>query len=230
MFSIFDRLRDISILSVGIRLLLTFLCGALIGLEREFKRRPAGFRTHILICVGAAMTTMTGQYLFLSQGLFTDMARLGAQVIAGIGFIGAGTIIVTRRNQIKGLTTAAGLWTCAIVGLAIGAGFYEGGLIATALVLLSELVISNLEYTFMRRHPEINVYLEFRSRSVLETVFDGLKKDNVKVRNLEITRTKEKDVMNSSAIFTLRFQKAVPAEEVLASIRAVDGVYLAEEL
>lgn len=230
MFSIFDSLRDISILSVGIRLLLTFLCGALIGLEREFKRRPAGFRTHILICVGAAMTTMTGQYLFLSQGLFTDMARLGAQVIAGIGFIGAGTIIVTRRNQIKGLTTAAGLWTCAIVGLAIGAGFYEGGLIATALVLLSELVISNLEYTFMRRHPEINVYLEFRSRSVLETVFDGLKEDNVKVRNLEITRTKEKDVMNSSAIFTLRFQKAVPAEEVLASIRAVDGVYLAEEL
>ena len=89
MFSIFDSLRDISILSVGIRLLLTFLCGALIGLEREFKRRPAGFRTHILICVGAAMTTMTGQYLFLSQGLFTDMARLGAQVIAGIGFIGA---------------------------------------------------------------------------------------------------------------------------------------------
>ena len=230
MFSIFDSLRDISILSVGIRLLLTFLCGALIGLEREFKRRPAGFRTHILICVGAAMTTMTGQYLFLSQGLFTDMARLGAQVIAGIGFIGAGTIIVTRRNQIKGLTTAAGLWTCAIVGLAIGAGFYEGGLIATALVLLSELVISNLEYTFMRRHPEINVYREFRSRSVLETVFDGLKKDNVKVRNLEITRTKEKDVMNSSAIFTLRFQKAVPAEEVLASIRAVDGVYRAEEL
>ena len=230
MFSSFDSLRDITVLSVGLRLFFSFLCGALIGLEREFKRRPAGFRTHILICVGAAMTTMTGQYLFLSQGLFTDMARLGAQVIAGIGFIGAGTIIVTRRNQIKGLTTAAGLWTCAIVGLAIGAGFYEGGLIATALVLLSELVISNLEYTFMRRHPEINVYLEFRSRSVLETVFDGLKKDNVKVRNLEITRTKEKDVMNSSAIFTLRFQKAVPAEEVLASIRAVDGVYLAEEL
>jgi len=85
MFSIFDSLRDITVLSVGLRLFLSFLCGALIGLEREFKRRPAGFRTHILICVGAAMTTMTGQYLFLSQGLFTDMARLGAQVIAGIG-------------------------------------------------------------------------------------------------------------------------------------------------
>ena len=151
MFELFDNVRDVTFLSVLIRLGLTFLCGALIGLEREYKRRPAGFRTHILICVGAAMTTMTGQYLFLSQGLYTDMARLGAQVIAGIGFIGAGTIIVTRRNQIKGLTTAAGLWTCAIVGLAIGAGFYEGGLIAAALVLVSELIFSQLEYAFMNR-------------------------------------------------------------------------------
>ena len=230
MISLFDPLRDVTVLSVGVRLFLTFLCGALIGLERELKRRPAGFRTHILICVGAAMTTMTGQYLFLSQGLFTDMARLGAQVIAGIGFIGAGTIIVTRRNQIKGLTTAAGLWTCAIVGLAIGAGFYEGGIIATVLVLVSELIFAKLEYSFMRRHPDINVYLEFRSRSVLEQVFADMKEKGIKVRSLEITRTKEKEVMNSSAIFTLRFQKAVPAGEVLESIRAIDGIYLVEEL
>ena len=230
MISFFDPLRDVTVLSVGVRLFLTFLCGALIGLERELKRRPAGFRTHILICVGAAMTTMTGQYLFLSQGLFTDMARLGAQVIAGIGFIGAGTIIVTRRNQIKGLTTAAGLWTCAIVGLAIGAGFYEGGIIATVLVLVSELIFAKLEYSFMRRHPDINVYLEFRSRSVLEQVFADMKEKGIKVRSLEITRTKEKEVMNSSAIFTLRFQKAVPAGEVLESIRAIDGIYLVEEL
>ena len=230
MFTIFFYFRDITFLSVGLRLLLTFVCGALIGLEREFKRRPAGFRTHILICVGAAVTTLTGQYLFLDQGLFTDMARLGAQVIAGIGFIGAGTIIVTRRNQIKGLTTAAGLWTCAIIGLAFGAGFYEGGLIATVLVLISEIVFAKLEYSFMRRQPEIIVYLEFRSRSVLETVFESLKAENIRVRGLEITRTREKDVMNSNAIFTLRFQKAVPSDEVLERIRAIDGVYLAEEL
>ena len=230
MLPFLDGLRDINFFSVLVRMLAAVFCSAVIGLERSIKNRPAGFRTHILVCVGAATASLTGHYLYLVTRPPTDMTRIGAQVITGLGFIGAGTIIVTRRNQIKGLTTAAGLWTCAIVGLAIGAGFYEGGLIATALVLLSELVISNLEYTFMRRHPEINVYLEFRSRSVLETVFDGLKKDNVKVRNLEITRTKEKDVMNSSAIFTLRFQKAVPAEEVLASIRAVDGVYLVEEL
>lgn len=230
MFELFDSVRDVTFLSVLIRLLLTFFCGALIGLEREFKRRPAGFRTHILICVGAAITTMTGQYLFLSEGLYTDMARLGAQVIAGIGFIGAGTIIVTRRNQIKGLTTAAGLWTCAIVGLAIGAGFYEGGLIATVLVLVSEILFGQLEYAFMGRQPEINVYMEFRSRSVLEVLFEELKKKNVKVRNLEITRTKEKGVTSSSAIFTLRFPRPVSPEEVLERIRSIDGILLIEEL
>lgn len=230
MLSVFDPIRDVTVLSVAIRLVLSFFCGAIIGLEREFKRRPAGFRTHILICVGAAMTTMTGQYLFLAEGFYTDMARLGAQVIAGIGFIGAGTIIVTRRNQIKGLTTAAGLWTCAIIGLCIGAGFYEGGFIATLLVLISELFFSKLEYAFMKRHPDVNIYLEFRSRSVLETVFSYLKDQNIKVRNLEITRTQEKEVMNSSAIFTLRFQKAVPETAVLEAIRAIDGIYLAEEL
>lgn len=230
MLSVFDGLRDMTMAAVSMRLLLATICGGLIGMEREFKRRPAGFRTHILICLGAAMTTLTSQYLYLHMHYYTDMARLGAQVVAGIGFIGAGTIIVTRRNQIKGLTTAAGLWTCAIVGLAIGAGFYEGGLIATLLVLVSELIFGKLEYTFMKRRPDINVYLEFRSRSVLETVFADLKEQNIKVRSLEITRTKEKEVMNSSAIFTLRFQKAVPAEEVLEGIRAIDGIYLVEEL
>lgn len=230
MFFVFDHLRDVTMASVALRLALTFLCGAIIGLEREFKRRPAGFRTHILICVGAAMTTMTGQYLFLSEGYYTDMARLGAQVIAGIGFIGAGTIIVTRRNQIKGLTTAAGLWTSAIVGLAIGAGFYEGGLIAAALVLFSELLFARLEYRFMDRQPELNVYMEFRSRSVLETLFEELKKDNIKVRNMEISRTRENNEVNSSAIFTLRFPTLMEPNEVLEKVRKMDGIYLIEEL
>ena len=230
MFSLFDSMRDVTFLSVALRLVLAFLCGALIGIERELKRRPAGFRTHILICIGAAMTTMTGQYLFLSEGLYTDMARLGAQVIAGIGFIGAGTIIVTRRNQIKGLTTAAGLWTCAIVGLAIGAGFYEGGLIAALIVLISESTFARLEYYVMGRLPELNIYLEFRSRSVLEELFEELKADNIKVRDLEITRTRNEDVISSSAIFTLRFPRLADTGAVLEKIRAIDGIYLAEEI
>ena len=109
MLHIFDFAREMNTLAVAFRLVLAVLCGGLIGIEREYKRRPAGFRTHILICLGAAMTTLTSQYMFLTMRLYTDVARLGAQVIAGIGFIGAGTIIVTKRQRVKGLTTAAGL-------------------------------------------------------------------------------------------------------------------------
>lgn len=107
MLPIFDGVRDVTVLSTTLRMLLAVVCGGLIGLEREYKRRPAGFRTHILICLGAAMTTLTSQFLYLNLHYYTDMARLGAQVVAGIGFIGAGAIIVTRRRRVKGLTTAA---------------------------------------------------------------------------------------------------------------------------
>lgn len=109
MLSLFDGLREVTLASAFVRLTLAVLCGGIIGMERSYKRRPAGFRTHILICIGAAITTLTSQYLYLNMHYFTDMARLGAQVVAGIGFIGAGTIIVTRRQRVKGLTTAAGL-------------------------------------------------------------------------------------------------------------------------
>ena len=122
MLHCFDPIRTLSFWAILVRLTLAVVCGGVIGAERETKRRPAGFRTHILICLGAAITTLTSQYLLLSLHLFTDVARLGAQVISGIGFIGAGTIIVTRDKRVKGLTTAAGLWAAAIIGLACGAG------------------------------------------------------------------------------------------------------------
>ena len=94
--------------------------------------------------------------------------RLGAGVVAGMGFIGAGTIIVTRRQRVKGLTTAAGLWTVAVVGLAIGAGFYEGGLLTTVLILLAEMLFSKLEYHIMATAPEINLFIEYEDGSAVE--------------------------------------------------------------
>ena len=151
MLSLFDPLRDMTFASIALRMIMSFLCGGLIGLEREYKRRAAGFRTHILICLGAAITTMTSQYLALVMGFSTDMGRLGAQVIAGIGFIGAGSILVTRRQRVKGLTTAAGLWAAAIIGLCFGAGFFEGGIVATILILLAEVLFSKVEAAVLYR-------------------------------------------------------------------------------
>ena len=225
-----QSLCNVTLLSVAVRLLLAVLCGGLIGIEREYKRRPAGFRTHILICLGAAMTTLTSQYLYLELNYYTDMARLGAQVIAGIGFIGAGTIIVSRNQRVKGLTTAAGLWTAAIIGLALGSGFYVGALLTTLLVLLAELVFSKLEYRILHNSPEVNLYMEFADRVCLEEVLRLCRENQLKALNLEITRSAGNEGHNACAIFSLRLNKQINVEKLLTMIGTVSGVISVEEL
>ena len=230
MLPIFDEFREISMMATAIRMLLAVLCGGLIGIEREYKRRPAGFRTHILICLGAAITTMTGQFLALQLHYPTDMSRLGAQVVAGIGFIGAGTIIVTPKQRVKGLTTAAGLWTSAIVGLALGGGFYEGGLLTTALILLAEMVFCRLEYRMMESAPEINLYVEYRDKACLEALLKLFRELNLKVLGMEITRSTGNETLNACAIFSLRLNKKCREEILLHRMHETDGVFSVEEL
>ena len=230
MLSVFDGLRDVTTLSVFVRLACALICGGIIGIERSYKRRPAGFRTHILICIGAAITTLTSQYLYLNMHYFTDMARLGAQVVAGIGFIGAGTIIVTKRQRVKGLTTAAGLWTSAIIGLTFGGGFYEGGLFATLLILAAEMFFSKLEYRMLDHAPEINLYMEYSNKACLEEVLRLFRELNLKILNLEITRSAGSEKHNACAIFSLRLNKKCKVERLLADLHAVDGVASVEEL
>lgn len=230
MLTIFDGLRDITFLSVAVRMSLAVFCGGMIGIEREFKRRSAGFRTHILICLGASMTTLTSQYLCLYMNYFTDMGRLGAQVVAGIGFIGAGTIIVTRGSRVKGLTTAAGLWTAAIIGLALGCGFYEGALFATLAVLVAELVFSKWEYHLMNSAPEINLYLEYEDKECLEKLLRLYREREVKVLDMEITRAAGSEDYNACVIFSLRLNKKVQTEKLLVEVKATEGVVSVEEL
>ena len=230
MLSIFDGLRTVTTAAVTVRLLLSVLCGGLIGLERAYKRRPAGFRTHILICMGASLTTMTSQFLYLNMHYFTDMARLGAQVVAGIGFIGAGTIIVTRDKRVKGLTTAAGLWAAAIIGLAIGGGFYEGGLVATVLVLLAELVLAKVEYRILDHVPEINLYMEYSDKECLEKVLRLFRGCRLTLQNMEITRAKGDGPHNACAIFALRLNKSCTVDQLLTHVNKIEGVVSVQEL
>lgn len=168
-------LRDINTLSTFVKMLCALLCGGAIGLEREYKRRSAGFRTHILICLGACMTSMTGQFLVLELHYTSDMARLGAQVIAGIGFIGAGAIIVTQKNQVRGLTTSAGLWATAVTGLALGSGFYEGGILTTVLILLAETVLSKYEHASRVHAKHRILYIEFTRKAAFDYVLGIMK-------------------------------------------------------
>ena len=225
----FLRGDSLDILSITVRLVLAVVCGGVIGLERERKRRPAGFRTHILICLGAAMTTLTSQYIVLELGLFTDLSRLGAQVIAGIGFIGAGTIIVTKRRQVKGLTTAAGLWTAAIVGLCCGAGFFEGAIFASIIILLAELVFARLEYFIISNAKTFNLYVEYNESSRLANIVDMIKKDGVHILDLEITKSTAEN-KNLCAVFSLKVPRKISHQYIMTAIAKIEGVVSVEEL
>ncbi|MGI5900272.1 MAG: MgtC/SapB family protein [Christensenellales bacterium] len=155
-----EAIRELNIWSVIIRVLLSLIVGGLLGMERGRKNRPAGFRTYMLVCFGSAMVMMTNQYAFqFFQN--TDPVRMGAQVISGVGFLGAGTIIMTNRNHVKGITTAAGLWAAACSGLAIGVGFYEGAIISGITIYL---VLSGMQYVdklIRNRSKMIDLYIEY---------------------------------------------------------------------
>ena len=231
MLSCFDFIRNMSFLAVAVRLTLAMICGGIIGLEREYKRRPAGFRTHILICLGAAMTTLTSQYLCLEMHFFTDVGRLGAQVIAGIGFIGAGTIIVTNRKQVKGLTTAAGLWTSAIIGLVCGAGYVECALAATLAVIVAELLLIKLEYRFARQVHDVILYIEYAHASCIENIIRVLKEEHIKINGLEISRvTGEGDEHYYCAVLTLQASKRQLDQGLVKNISSLEDVRSVEEL
>ena len=222
MLQLFNELREITFLSVVVRMLLAFLCGGVIGIERSYKNRPAGFRTHILICIGATVASMTGLYLYLNAHLPTDISRIGAQVVSGLGFIGAGTIIVTRDRNIKGLTTAAGLWASGIIGLAIGAGYYEGGVIATLLVLITEIFIARLE-TRMTYSSDLRLSVCYHVKTALDQVMRYCKDKKFVIRNLQVTSDAETPP-TYTAVVTLRARKKVNQAEFEAHVKSIDGV------
>jgi putative Mg2+ transporter-C (MgtC) family protein len=145
----FPWLMDLNFLTLLIRTLLALLCAGLIGYDRDAHGSAAGLRTHILVCIGAMLAMCTG--IFTAMHYSGDASRIGAQVVSGIGFLGAGTIIV-NRGHISGLTTAAGLWASACIGLAIGAGFYEAAILGTATVFFVERGLREVSKNIMRKH------------------------------------------------------------------------------
>lgn len=230
MLNIFDFAREMTLLGVAVRMISAVICGGLVGLEREFKRRPAGFRTHILICLGASVTILTNLYLYQVLNLYTDISRMGAQAIAGIGFIGAGTIIVTKRRRVKGLTTAAGLWAISAIGLVCGAGYLELAYFSTAMILVAEMLLVRLEYRFARKVEDVNLYIEYRHSVCIEQIMHALKEHKIPVLNLEITRITEGEEHRYCAIIEVEARKEELDGSVMASLNAIDDVTNIEEL
>ena len=181
----------VNLFSVTLRLALSLVMGGLLGMEREQKQRPAGFHTYMLVCMGSALVMLTGQYVAESMNM-DDVMRMGAQVVSGVGFLGAGTIIVTGHQQVKGLTTAAGIWASACLGLAVGIGFYSGAIVGCALILLVLKGFHFLEQRISQRSRVINVFAELESLSDLGILLQTARKNFLTVTNVDISWNKKK--------------------------------------
>ena len=188
---------NLDLVQAIIRILLAIVIGGVLGLERESKHRPAGFRTYVIVCLGSTLIALTNVYLF-KEGLSADAARIPAQVISGIGFLGAGTILVTRANSVKGLTTAAGLWTTAAIGLALGTGFYSAAIISSILLIISMHLLQYVDLLFTKKKINANVYAELQNASAMQIIFKHAKANNYKIDSLEF--------FNSSNTCVVTFQ------------------------
>lgn len=177
-------LAELNIGTVLFRLVLAVICGGVIGFERAKKHQAAGFRTYILVCLGSAIAMLTNEFISRATNM-GDGARLGAQVISGIGFLGAGTILVTSRNQIRGLTTAAGLWACACLGLSIGIGFYTLAIFGTIVISIVLAILPKIESTFNRKSTYFEIHIEFQTRENLKQFVNLIRQMNFRVISIE---------------------------------------------
>lgn len=173
-----------------IRLLVAAACGGAIGYERDHRNKDAGLKTHMILAMGAALAMMISKYGFQDTTGF-DTARLAAQVISGIGFLGAGVIFVKNNNLVSGLTTAAGLWTTSIIGLALGAGMYVMALITTAIVVMIQLVLHQKIFEQAIRKEEIYLTVTIKNMEVIEDITNYFKdKDEVSHEIISINKVK----------------------------------------
>ena len=234
-------LRELNLCSMCLRILLAMFVGGFLGLDREQKHRPAGFRTYMLVAVGAAATTILSQYLNLMldtrwlaayqiMGNRTDVVRLGTQVISGTGFLAAGTILVTGKQEVKGLTTAAGLWASACMGLACGAGFLECVVVSFLLVVLCMRVFPSIQTAILNRSRNMIVYLETENILQLSSVVNFIKREDIRVYSLEIDKETPEHMDCIAAIIDMRLPMQLYHAELIAALSTLDGVISIDEV
>lgn len=185
-----NYLSEFNIISMIFRLSLALVLGGLIGLDREKSTRSAGFRTYSLVCLGATLVMLIGNYIYIEFNGHADVARLGAQVINGIGFLGAGSIIVSGSQKIRGLTTAAALWTCACIGLAIGIGFYSGAFVACFLTLILLRTLRVVDKRYREKAHFVDLYIELYKSSDINKLVEFFTSNQIEIATLDSVNPK----------------------------------------
>ena len=222
-------IREVTYLAVALRIFSAVLIGGLLGLERGLKNRAAGLRTYMLVCVGACIIMLTNQYIFQAFGS-GDPVRMGAQVVSGIGFLGAGTIIVTHRNQIKGLTTAAGLWSSAGVGLALGIGFYEAAVAGAVAIFVIMTLLQRMDDRMHRKNRTLEIYLELSSETSLGDFLRQVREMNVEISSVQREQDADSDTGVRAYIALIKTKSRRVHAELLNDLQQITGVVYLEEL
>lgn len=220
---------------VVIRLILAIIVGGLIGYEREYKNRPAGFRTHILVCVGAAVTSMiqlnaiteTSNLILahpsLATSLNADIGRLGAQVITGVGFLGAGTII-HEKGSVKGLTTAASIWVVACIGLAVGLGYYFLSVASTIGVFIVLVSLKQVETRFFQRFQIVKFEVQYLDKEGLtKRLEEYFNSKNIKIQSIEF-EVEEEEMPYKKSLYTVLVPRNVYSSDIVKDLAYWDNV------
>ena len=241
MDAILAQLRELSFCSMCLRVFLAMALGGLLGYDREKSYHPAGFRTYMLVAMAAAATAMLSQYLDVMLDTFwrdalavvgrrTDVVRLGARVVSGIGFLGTGTILITERKEVSGLTTASCLWAAACMGLAIGAGFYEGVIIGFIIIYGALRLLPPLEKAILAKSIRMNIFMELDSVKDLYLVSSYLKELGIYIYDVEMGNKEKLNGAFVTGLFSLKLPKREKHTELLAKLATLPGVAAIEEV
>ncbi|MBP5160185.1 MAG: MgtC/SapB family protein [Lachnospiraceae bacterium] len=223
------EVREVTVLAIVVRIVAAVALGGVIGLERGLKNRPAGLRTYMLVCVGSALIMLTNQYIH--QTFQTgDPVRMGAQVVSGIGFLGAGTIVVTRRNQIKGLTTAAGLWASAAVGLAVGIGLYEAAVLGGAVIFIVLSLVHRLDNKMRQTSRVVEIYVELMRSVNLGDFMNKLKEMDLVIENIRTEHDATYEEGKHAYVMVLKSKEKRNHDLLVTSIMEMEGVAYVEGL
>lgn len=223
------QLGELTLLSMTLRFLLATLAGGVVGYTRGKTQHAAGLRTHILVCIGAAGAMILGEYLVTVQGFDSDAARIPAQVISGIGFLGAGSIIVTGRNHVTGLTTAAGLWASACMGLAAGAGYYSCVLVMCLLIFLVLEILHKVDKHYIRNSKQMYLYVETVRGARVGTILSLLSENRVQVYAFDHFGTDTEDC-TGYRLNVENENRSLTRSDLLRLVSDVEGVVYVSEI
>ena len=227
---ILDYLESADDIAVAIRLLLATLFGSLIGWERVVKRHSAGIKTFALVSLGSAVATALNIYLAMLPGVDADVSRIPAGVVSGIGFLGAGTILVTGRQQIKGLTTAASLWVTSCMGMAIGGGYLVIGIICFLLIMIANIILMHLSKSVENFSKYMSIYIEVKKEGGVKQLSSWISEQGYEISSM--TKSKEKTLQSADAalIVDIDFDKRRSHRAVLNSLNELKYVSYVEEI